>query len=165
MLDGQGGSDANVVVNGVEVAPPPPPLFDFGTASSPVETGYVRVTEKTAWADGRGYGWIAGTVASRDRGTGSARDRDFVFSKDATFAVDVRPGRYEVTVTIGDAAAAHDEVEVAVGDDAGDTVTVADGQLATRIFEIEVSEPPLLVGIVDGGGADVNALINALEIR
>src|SRR5262249_28616797 len=93
---------------------PPPPnssgfQFDFGTASSPVETGFTQVTDGTTYGAGPGYGWSGGTRYSYDRGTGSNVNRDFVYTADSTFLVDVANGVYSVTVTLGDVGGyAHD---------------------------------------------------------
>jgi hypothetical protein len=75
-----------------------------------VDPGWVQVTEKTLFADGKGYGWSTGTVASRDRGTGTRLRQDFNFSRDAVFSVEVLDGSYSVTITMGDAAAALDHL-------------------------------------------------------
>ena len=114
LLEDLGGSDANVVLNAVEIVRPPLLDFDFGTAASPVAGGFLQVTNTTTYSAVRGYGWTAGSIASRDRGTGSDLDRDHNFTRDGTFAVDILPGRYRVTVTLGDAAAAHDLVNVEI---------------------------------------------------
>ena len=103
--------------------------LDFGTGSSPVADGYVRVTKDTAYAKALGYGWapvpaehhqIKGKAAAkpgkipglfdRDRETGSALARDLVMAMKPyhpfvahTFCVDVPSGEYEVAVLSGDA--------------------------------------------------------------
>src|SRR5262249_19208152 len=75
-------------------SPPPPaapaPLhYDFGTPSSPVAAGYVGVSEANWLGQGQSYGWISGTLTSRDRTDGSSNlTRDFVCSPDETFAVE-----------------------------------------------------------------------------
>jgi fibronectin type 3 domain-containing protein len=165
LLDDLGGTDANVVVNAVEVTAPPPSRFDFGTPTSNVEPGWVRVSEKTLFADGQGYGWSAGTVASRDRGTGTRLRQDFNFSRDAVFSVEVLDGSYSVTITMGDAAAAHDQMGVGFEAHRADTVSTARGEFVTKTYTVLVSDGVLDVSIADLGGTDVNAVINALEVR
>ena len=165
LLDDLGGNDANVVVNAVEVAAPPPSRFDFGTPTSNVEPGWVQVTEKSLLAGGQGYGWSAGTVASRDRGSGTRLRQDFNFSRDAMFSVEVVDGSYSVTITMGDAAAAHDQMGVGLEGHLVDTVTTARGEFVARTFTVTVSDGVLDVSITDLGGTDTNAVVNALEIR
>jgi len=165
LLDDLGGNDANVVINAIEAAPPPPPRFDFGTPTSNVEPSWVQVTEKTRFADGKGYGWSAGTVASRDRGAGTRLRQDFNFSRDAVFSVEVVDGSYSVTITMGDAAAGHDQMGVGLEGHVVDTVTTAIGEFAVKTYAVTVSDGTLDVSLTDLGGSDTNAVINALEIR
>src|SRR5262245_44077267 len=83
--------------------------FDFGTAGSPLAPDFTRVTEATRFDAAKGYGWVAGTdVESRDRGAGDAASRDFNFSRDLTFGVNLADGTYDVSLTMGDAATLHD---------------------------------------------------------
>jgi fibronectin type 3 domain-containing protein len=130
-----------------------------------VEPTWVQVTEKSRYDDGRGYGWSAGTVASRDRGTGTRLRQDFNFSRDAVFSVEVLDGFYSVTVTMGDAAAAHDQMGLWLESDRVDTVTTAKGEYSSKTYTVTVSDGRLDVSLLDLGGSDVNAVINALEIR
>ena len=46
--------------------------FDFGTSVSPVESGWLQVTEATRYSASLGYGWQAGNLASANRSTGTA---------------------------------------------------------------------------------------------
>ena len=164
-FDDGGGNDANVVVNAIEIARPPKPFFDFGTTASPVSFGYQRVSEKTLYAEGRGYGWTAGTVGSRDRGIGSDLNRDFAFSADAVFAADVVPGWYSVKVVLGDAAHAHDQVAVHLEGAEVATLSTAAGQYSTTSYDVQVVDGRLDLRIADEGGSDPNAAITAVEIR
>ena len=165
LFDDGGGNDANVTVNAIEIVRPAKPFFDFGTAASPVSAGYQQVSEKTLHAEGRGYGWTAGAVGSRDRGTGSDLNRDFAFSADATFAADVVPGWYSVKVVLGDAAHAHDQVAVYLEGGKVATLSTAAGQFSTTSYEVQVIDGRLDLRIADEGGSDSNAAIVAVEIR
>ena len=165
LLDDLGGSDANVVVNAVEVARSPHPFFDFGTPTSPVATGYVPVTHLTRYADGRGYGWTAGTVQSRNRAVDDDLLRDLVFSSNAEFAVDVVCGHYQVKITLGDAAAMHDQVGIYLEGELRTTVTTRAPGWATSTYSVTVRDGRLDVQLLDLGGSDAYAAINALEIR
>ncbi len=162
LLDDLGGSDPNVVINALDVSRLGP--FDFGTATSAVAAGYTQVTGATAYGAGLGYGWSAGTVGSRDRATGEAIRRDFCFSGDATFAVDVPNGAYAVSVVMGDAIAKHDLMGVLLEGAQADAVTSNAGQYQVRTFSVTVSDSTLNVRFKDLGGSDGNAVINALSL-
>jgi fibronectin type 3 domain-containing protein len=139
-------------------------LFDFGTSSSPVEAGYTRVTSSDRY-DADGYGWLSGTVLSVNRGTGSALARDLNFSNDATFAVDLADGVYDVTVVMGDTVFLHDQMGVFLEDQQFDTISTMGGQIETRTYTVRVSDGQLTLRMQDLGGSDANAVINGLEIR
>lgn len=139
--------------------------FDFGTAKSPEAAGYTRVTESTRYSAGRGFGWQAGSVASRDRGVGSDVERDFNFTRDGTFAVDLPDGPYRAKVVFGDLGRyAHDNVGIFFEGDLLDTVTTAAYQVAQRTYDVDVADGQLTMRIADRGGRDGNAVIEALEV-
>ena len=55
--------------------------FDFGTAASPVASGYTRVTESTIYSPSLGYGWTdTSNIGSRDRTAPDNLRRDLTFS-------------------------------------------------------------------------------------
>jgi len=157
------GSDT-VVVTDDEVPPEPVGRYDFGTASSPVEIDYTQVTHTTAYSGTLGHGWTAGTVDSRDRGTGTALTRDFCFSTDATFEADLAAGTYEVAVTLGDMKYGHDHMGVFLEGTLVDDVTTAKGESATGVYTVAVTDGGLTVRLHDLGGEDVNVTVVAIEI-
>jgi len=165
LLDDLGGSDVNVVLNAVEIGPPPLLKFDFGTSSSPVEEGFLQVANTTAYSATRGFGWLAGSIASRDRGTGTDLDRDLNFTRDGTFAVDVLPGRYQVTVTLGDATAPHDQMSVELEGALVGPFSTAAKQFHTSTHAVVVDDGRLDIRFLDAGGTDVNVVVNALQVR
>ncbi len=165
LLDDLGGADANVVVNAIAVAPPPVPNFDFGTASSPVGGGWQQVTQATAYAPWRGFGWTSGLVSSRDRGTGGELLGDFAVTRDAEFAVDVLNGSYDVQLYMGDMAAAHDAMAVSLEGVTVDTVSTLPGQFFTQVYRVVVTDGQLTVRLSDHGGSDPNVVINTLRLR
>ncbi len=138
--------------------------FDFGTAASPVATGYTQVTEATKFSDATGYGWLSGGVQSRDRLVGDALTRDLNFSPDATFGVKLANGTYAVSVTIGDAATLHDEDVYLQGKKVESNLTASAGQFATRTYTVAVSDGRLALRLYGFGGRDDNAVINALVV-
>jgi len=164
LLDDEGGSDLNVVVNSLELTPSVPRKFDFGTASSPVAGGFVRVAEGTSFTPQRGYGWVSGSVASRDRGVGSDLRRDLDFATAATFAVALPNGTYSVRLTVGDAAAAHDQMGIFLEGVLRDELTTAANQFLVRTYTVTVGDGQLTVLLDDQGGADINVVVNALEV-
>lgn len=82
-----------------------PFYFDFGTPSSSVALGYVRVSNLTAYNAALGYGWgNTSLVSSRDRGVvGDPLGSDFCLPAGTPFYVDLSNGTYNVSVLMGDA--------------------------------------------------------------
>ncbi len=152
-------------------APSPTPAaarlrFDFGTPTSPVAEGYVQVTESTTYSRKRGYGWHDGDeVMTRDRERGDALRRDLAVAQWAEFLVDVPNGTYDVTVTMGDAGAAHEAMGLLIQGRRVESVTTAAGQFWVKTYRAAVAGGQLSVVLDDLGGEDVNAVINALEIK
>ena len=156
MFSDDGGTDVNWVINAIEVTPGPPPFwrgYDFGTASSPLEAGYIRISH----------------YKSRDR---EAPDdnllRDLIFdSSDATFVPwDIPNGDYLVTVTIGDQKYRHDMIDVSVeGTLMLDDVTVEAGQFKMFTFMVTLSDGELNIRFHDDGGTDINWIVNAITIE
>ena len=166
LLDDLEGPDVNTVLNAVEIRPPLQPRFDFGTPTSGVRSGYLRVTHQTAYTPQLGYGWTSGTIGSRDRGAPwNIWYRDFNFTTDGTFAVDVLPGRHRVTIGVGDSSASHDQFAVELEGTRVETFTLPAGSSSTRTYEVAVLDGQLTVHLVDLGGTDSNAVINVLEVR
>ncbi len=165
LLQDQGGSDPNCVINGLELTPSQPRQFDFGTPTSPVAGGHVGVSNTTTYTPQLGYGWLSGTIASRDRATGTSLNRDFDFTPLGTFAVDLPNGTYSVVIEMGDATAAHDQMGVYLEGTLVDTVTTAANQFSANAYQVTVSDGQLTVKLDDLGGGDGNVVINGLEVR
>ena len=151
--------------------PPPQPTgtkYDFGTASSPLASGYSRVTETTAYSAG-GFGWTDLTgLESRDR-SAVADDlkRDFVMHSSAarTFKVDLPNGNYSVGITMGDNDYAHDNMVVkANGTTALADVDSALGAFTVTTFNVTVSGGSLALEFSDAGGSDPTWVANTLSI-
>ena len=140
--------------------------FDFGTPSSPLESGYTRVTHSTVFTPAAGYGWSAGAISSFDRATGTALTRDFNYMPDGTFSVNVPNGRYQVKAILGDLGSyAHDQVGVYIEGTLKDTVSTAARQIVNRSYEVDVADQQLTFRLRDLGGSDRNAVIEALELN
>jgi hypothetical protein len=173
--NGESADDRFTTTFSIAAPTPPPPStnppssssyqFDFGTSSSPLATGYTRVTAGTAFSTSTGYGWTSGNLAERDRGTGSSTNRDFVFSSDATFAVNLPNGTYNVTLTMGDTGPYwHDQMGVYLEGNLADTVSTSLGQAVTNTYSVTVKDGQLTLRLRDLGGTDPNVVINALTI-
>jgi hypothetical protein len=142
--------------------------YDFGTASSPLASGYTRVTESTAFTSA-GYGWIdTSGLESRDRAAvPDALRRDFVMHSSAAraFKVDLPSGAYAVTVTMGDNDFAHDNMLVKVNGSTvlGDVDTAA-GAYSINTFNVTASTGSLALEFSDAGGSDPTWVVNAVSI-
>jgi fibronectin type 3 domain-containing protein len=162
LLDDLGGSDGNVVINGLRVEPAAPLKLDFGTAASPVAAGWSRGGAGTVYDTVRGYGWVAGAVQDRDRGGSDPLRRDLSFTPDATFRADVAAGVWDVVLTAGDSAAAHDDIAVILEGAQRDLLSPARNQFLERTYRVVAADGDLRLRLDDAGGSDPNAVINAL---
>jgi hypothetical protein len=154
----------------INLAPRPPfeAWFDFGTAISPVAAGYTQVLKNTTYSATRGFGWLSGSVDSRDRGaaTGDALTRDFNYTTFATFAVDVPvPGEYEVTITLGDSGGyLRDQMGIFLEGQQVDSVTASGSAPAIRTYTVTVLDGQLTL-LLDDLGGDPLVMINGLVVR
>jgi fibronectin type 3 domain-containing protein len=152
--------------------------FDFGTPSSPLAAGHVRVTHTDMYTSALGYGFIpgGGPLDSRDQGAdvgsneehvrlpGDDLTRDFVFSRDMTFRVDVPNGTHTVKLVTGDFYSSQVNVQIFVQGVLRDTFTTTSGHTLTKYFTAAVTDGVLLVRML---GTDINiqnAILNGLEI-
>ena len=138
--------------------------FDFGTSTSPLEPGHTRVVHTTAYSAASGFGWASGGLDSRNRAAGTSLSRDLNFGEEGAFLVDVPNGIYDVTVTSGDQAAAHDQAGVFLEGTQVDTVTTAKNAWVARVYQVAVADGQLTVELRDLGGADRFFVINALTV-
>lgn len=159
-------------VGGGNITPPPPPptgnKYDFGTASSPLASGYNRVTEATNISGGN-FGWTdTSGLESRDRASlADDLNRDFVMHASAprTFRVNLANGTYTVNVTMGDKDFAHDNMIVkANGTTVLGDVDSALGAFTTNTFNVTVTGGSLSLEFSDGGGSDPTWVLNSLVI-
>ena len=169
MFCDDGGANAHWVVNAIHAKTTFDLRleFDFGTSSSPVEDGYVRVTPATAYLLSTSYGWSdIADLWSRDRGAPDAARRDLAFSSsDRTFNVDIPNGQYQVTLIVGDQNYMHDKIDIyAEGVMVADDLNVSAETFTEVTFTVTVSDGQLNVTFHDDGGADANWVINALTI-
>ena len=141
--------------------------FDFGISSSPVESGYIQVTVNTVYSATEGYGWDnpAG-LDPRDRGAPDKLRRDFVFSSNRrTFKVDLPNGLYLVVAVIGDQDYFHDNMYVYAEEILKANVSTNVVEFKIEVFEATITDGCLDMAFEDGGGSDVNWVINAIQIE
>jgi hypothetical protein len=152
--------------DGIRAVTTPVAQFDFGTSTSPVATGYTRVTGAMTYTAAQGFGWLA-SVDSEDRGVlnGSDLTRDLNQNSDISFQVDLPNGRYHVTLTVGDHGFQHDDMGVFLQGAQVDTLTTASGQVITQTYtNVIVSDGTLILRMTDLGGTDTNVVINGMSI-
>jgi formylglycine-generating enzyme required for sulfatase activity/fibronectin type 3 domain-containing protein len=159
-----GGADKFFAINALTVVTAPTKRFDFGVAASPVAAGFIGVPNTLRYSSSRGYGWLTGSVGGRDRSAGDDLVRDINFSTQATFALDLPNGDYDVTVRLGDMGAGHDQAGVFLEGAFAASLTTPAGQFETRTYRTTVSDGQLTVLLDDLGGSDVNAAIIGLEV-
>jgi hypothetical protein len=140
--------------------------FDFGTATSPVEAGYVPVLPTTTYSAALGYGWQGATGLGVVRNNGTALTRDLIYAPVLTFAVDVPNGTYDVTLTTGDTDVyPHDLMGIFLEGVQVDTISTVAGQVVTVVYAgVGVSDGQLTLRLQDFGGVDPNIVINGLQI-
>jgi subtilisin family serine protease/fibronectin type 3 domain-containing protein len=137
--------------------------FDFGTSTSAVAEHYTRVVGGNRYDAAVGYGWAQGAVYSLSR-DGDPLTGDFNYTVDATFAVGVPNGEYDVIVTMGETIVPHDQMGVFLEGVQVDSVTTAAGQFAVNTYRASVSDGQLSLGLRDLGGSDVWVMLNALDV-
>jgi hypothetical protein len=143
-----------------------PRQFDFGTPSSPVQSGYTQMTPSTTYSSSRGYGWLTSGISAEDRGGGTDLTRDFNFAPRGTFAVDLPNGTYVVTLILGDLGPNdHDDVGIFLQSNQVDTVSTVSGQVVTKTYShIAITNKQLQFELRDLGGTDPNGVVEALTV-
>ena len=155
----------SVTDDDVADAPPSDPVslqFDFGTTTSPLESGHTRVTALTTYNASLGYGWTT-NVSQLDRRVGNSLTRDLHYRDVGTFVIDVANGTYEVALTVGDSGAAHDQT-ISLEGVSVDSVTTSAGQFVTRTYTASVNDGQLTIHLDGRGGVDPNMVISGLRV-
>lgn len=138
--------------------------FDFGTDTSPLDAGAIRVTETTILT--KSYGWLS-PVISRDRGSSLDNEkRDFnMYSEPSSFIVYVENGSYKVTILQGDRDYGHDNMQIKLNDEVmASGITCTKGQFITTQFDATIQD-----NIMDFefsiNGTDPNWIVNSIKIE
>jgi len=139
--------------------------YDFGTANSPVQSGWTRISPSTATSD---ISWSA-ALNSVDRGTANGANDltgDLVYhNSERTLQYRIANGTWHVTLTMGDASYPHDDMVVkAEGVVKASGIDSAVGHYTTVNFEVEVTDGFLTLAFSDGGGTDVNWVLNSMVL-
>ncbi len=142
-------------------------LLDLGTGSSPVAEDYTRVTRR-AYDEASGFGWesVSNISAFSTKGSDPLTRDGHRGNGRGMFLVDVPDGTYHVTVTLGDAGAARDQVAIlAEGNEVASDVTTARGQFQRVTFELQVTDGQLNLEFVDRGGQNSTFSVNAIQVE
>jgi fibronectin type 3 domain-containing protein len=142
--------------------------FDFNNATSPPADGFIGLGTSNAYNAVSGFGWQSNASAF-DRGIAHDLLRDGHWGTNNTFNVNVPDGTYLVTVTLGDASFARNNISVWAEESLLDPnpklsgLATAAGQFLHRSFPVTVTDNQLNVRIASTGG-DPYFTINALEV-
>lgn len=147
--------------------------FDLGGPSTPVFGGYQRLSpQKTVGSFSSAHsqnpwGWVSNAnLDFRDRNSGNDINRDFIFSSQpATFEYPVENGDYEVLVTMGDAAHAHDNQAIdAEGVRVASNINTSIGENKNVGFTVSVTDGTLTLTFSDQGGSGPHWTVKRLNI-
>jgi Beta-agarase/YXIM esterase-like, galactose-binding domain-like len=103
--------------------------FDFGGDNSPVQNGWLQVTNNTVYSAQLGYGWDASVTPSNHTGANPPELpdmlRDFNHSSSAqTFEINLAAGTYNITLYFYDTANNSDNWTVYLGNGSTALATV-----------------------------------------
>ena len=144
--------------------------FDFGTANSPVASGYTRITPSDIFSDSVGYGWDLApgqSVDAVDRANSSVGDlnRDFNATKDGNFVVNVPDGFYAVTITLGDASAAHNKMGVYEQTILVNNITTRAGEFIKNLYVFPVTGGKMILSFASLISGTEPVAITSIEIQ
>jgi hypothetical protein len=121
--------------------------FDFGSNSSPVQTGWLQVTNNTVYSPQLGYGWNASLTATNRSGATPPEYPDMLrdfnrSSSDRTFEIDLAVGTYNIELYFYDNSAHSNNWTVYLGDSSTILATVTalpKNTEVTRQFDITMA--------------------------
>lgn len=138
--------------------------FDFGTTDSEVAKGYIQITDETEYDPKVGYGWLytEGLFGRRTLTLQGDQARDMVASaEEATFRVNLEPGKYRLTFIFNDINA-RPSMNLWINDDIYLEKWMLPGLfMKVKFTEIEIKDKPL--DIILAADKDI-WVINALVI-
>jgi hypothetical protein len=145
--------------------------FDFGSNSSPVQNGWLQVTNYTVYSSQLGYGWDARLTATSRNGAAPPAYpdmlRDFNHSSaDRTFEIDLAAGTYNIELYFYDNSAHSNTWTVYLGESSTILATVTalpkDTEV-TRQFDITMASAGQLDLRFNKGGTG-NWQINGISV-
>lgn len=143
-------------------------LFDFGTSTSPLATGYTRVP-LINYSVSQGFGWdpnMKQGLREFDSGGLNNLTRDGHQGTKAAFLVDLPNGVYTVTAYLGGSLERTDNVSLkAENVQVGQNLKSAAGQVTPFSFQTEVKDGQLNLLFTDNGGLTRLFAVAGLEIR
>jgi hypothetical protein len=149
-------ADGNGLPDDLQAAIGPRYFFDFGPAGSPAAAGSVTVPGTTIFTDASEYGWVGPVPRGYDTAAPAAgltdHAEDARITDDATFAVRVPNGVYDVTVTAGGVGPAR-QLLVSAGGELLGSVTAATGNPAARTVRVVVSDGVLSLRFATADGS------------
>ncbi|MBB3108121.1 hypothetical protein FHS18_000149 [Paenibacillus phyllosphaerae] len=131
--------------------------YDFGPAGSPLETGYVRVSDDTLYTPTWEFGFDQiENVQGVDNGVGTSDlMRDYITGDNATFNIDLPNKDYDVKIIAGDAAA-DSRTELAIEGVSQEAIQAEKGHYADKTYKIRLTDGQLNIKF--------SGKINAIEI-
>jgi len=175
----QGGNDRNWVLNRIVITrsnssgggnsgggSSQPLQFDFGTASSPLQADYIRVSPDTRSG---AYRWT-NNVSATDRGTaGNAnslnRDLNYLNQSRDFEVTGLANGNWQEEVTIGDASYPHDNIRVRTrGGIIFNSENVASNQFKVESRIQNVTDGKVVITFSDEGGNDANWVVTRVRL-
>jgi len=152
----------NVAINSLTTVPREPVTeyrFDFGSGDA--AAGYIPVDAKHAYVEGNGYGFAdTSLTVDENREIGDALKEDFVRVNGTSFLVEMEPGDYRVTLTIGDSQESTNVGVVIEQMQKLPVTTIASGQYQDFVYDIA-----LIDGVFNFEFSGNAPKINALKIE
>lgn len=145
-------------------------FFDFGSGTSPVSSGALKVSSKTLFETNGSYGWLS-TCGLGERYLNKPANnielRGFIACSIAsTFKVLLEKGRYDITITQGDADYPHEYMIVkANGITKLENITSTKGNYEVNTFEFTVEENYLELEFSKVKHGDPNWVVNSVRIK
>ena len=122
----------------------------------------------TPYSPRLGYGWLGnGGIGAADRGRrANPTTRHLNYGRDKTFLVTLANGLYDVTPTLGDAKAAHNNVSIWINNvRVASNLSTQPGQSLEPTFLVMVSNGQLKLRLAALGGKNSFFAIDALQVK
>lgn len=139
-------------------------LYDFGTATSPVASGYTRVSESTV-GDLKWSAPVASVTRGSTAGIGAANVDFSTSNQRRTLSHTLANGVWDVALTFGDAFFARDNMAVlAEGMTLAGDIDTSAGEFRTVAGQVIVTDGELTLDFLDNGGNSDSWAVTQLSI-